>query len=881
MNFPTFFARILAMRGSVRQPMFISNNLILAQGARRSMIALLNLGFLALLFSLQSASSQAALSEYRSFDGSGNHLVQNDWGRTNAHLGRLAPSDYADGISAPAGPSKPNPRELSNALSAENAIHYMDQRGSSFVWQWGQFLDHDIDLTPAHEPHESFDIPIAADDPQFAPAPFLSFNRSLYDPSTGTDATNPRQQVNRITAYIDASLIYGSDAMRADALRMLDGTGQLTMTTESDGNSYLMRNIAGLENDGGPSPAFFVSGDIRANEQLGLLSMHTLFNREHNRRALEIASADPSLSGEELYQESRAWLAGLMQSITYREFLPMLLGESAIPPYPGYQACNADVENSFSTAAYRFGHSAIPPTLLRLDADLSESSHGHLALRNAFFRPDRLIPEGGISPILRGLAYQPARRIDAMITDDLRNFLFGAPGAGGLDLAALNIQRGRDHGLAGYNATRIAYGLAPAATFADISSDADIVSALSSSYSDVDEIDLWVGGLVEDHMPGALVGETFQTILIEQFTRLRDCDRFWYESYLPTETIDELNATLLSDVIRRNTDIGDELPDDVFRVPDVGPEGLCLGDTVFFDLDNDGIYEPDAGEYGIADLELSLYQDLNANGTLDAGDPHLASTHSNALGEYAFCELADGDYIVAISAGQMAPGQLLDGMTSSTGNDVLGKAPDPDDNVDNDDNGSMLGDGRCASQAISLQAFLEPGDVMDVAGDPVEDQDHDRWSTRNRAVPRNAHLLAAGNHENMSLDFGFARLEIPTSAQILDFRAQQQDGGPIELRWQTSNEQNLAGFFISRSLPGGQGFEIIHDSIIASRGARNGAPYQFDDLDFAGRPLPQEGLIYRLEWMNESGQRFLGAETHLESESSVWRLMLPLLVKNF
>ena len=854
----------------------ILNTKTSARNTRQITITVLGLGFLAGLFSMQSASSQAALSEYRSFDGSGNHLTQADWGRSDTHLGRLAPSDYADGISAPAGPTKPNPRELSNAFSAESDIHYMDKRGSSFVWQWGQFLDHDIDLTPAHSPYESFDIPIAADDPDFAPTPFLGFRRSLYDPSTGSDATNPRHQINRITAYIDASSIYGSDATRADALRMLDGTGQLTMTTETDGHSYLMRNIAGLENDGGPSPAFFVSGDIRANEQLGLLSMHTLFNREHNYRATEIATADPLLTGEEIYQESRAWIGGLAQSITYREFLPILLGESAIPPYAGYQACNADIENAFSTAAYRFGHSAIPPTLLRLEADLSESPHGHLALRNAFFRPDRLIPEGGISPILRGLAYQPARRIDALVTDDLRNFLFGAPGAGGLDLAALNIQRGRDHGLAGYNATRSAYGLAPITSFDEVSSDPQIIAALSSNYADVDEIDLWVGGLVEDHMPDALLGETFQAMLVEQFTRLRDCDRFWYESYLPSETIDELHAMRLSDVIRRNTDIGDELPDDVFRVPDSGPDGLCLGDTVFFDLDNDGIFEPDAGEYGITGLELSLYKDLNANGTLDAGDPHLSSAISDEQGTYIFCNLTDGDYIVAISASHMEPGALLDGMSSSTGNDLLGTAPDPDDNVDNDDNGGMLGDGRCASQAISLQAFLEPGIALDQRPGNENPAFASSIDARNQA-----RIQAAGSHENMSLDFGFARLEVPTSAQILDFQVELQAGGPIELRWHTSNEQNLAGFFISRALADGQGFEPIHSRIIISKGARNGAPYQFDDLDFAGRPLPAEGLTYRLEWVSDLGQRYLGAEARLEARSPLWRLMLPMLVKDF
>ena len=172
---------------------------------------------------------------------------------------------------------------------------------------------------------------------------------------------------------------------------------------------------------------------------------------------------------------------------------------------------------------------------------------------------------GGIEPLLRGLAFQQAREIDCYVEGDIRNFLFGAPGSGGFDLAALNIQRGRDHGLPRYNAARAAMGLTTQASFADVSSDAEIQTRLANAYASVDDIDLWVGGLAEDALPGAMVGELFHAILVDQFERLRDGDRFWYESYLPQDLVNQLEWQTLARVIRRNTDIEFEIYEDVFH----------------------------------------------------------------------------------------------------------------------------------------------------------------------------------------------------------------------------------------------------------------------------------------------------------------------------
>lgn len=506
--------------------------------------------------------------EVRSIDGSGNNPDDVEHNATHHALARVVSADYADGVASLAGTDRPSARDVSNTVHRQEKLIRNRFGTSDYLWQWGQFLDHDIDLTEGTEPPEYADIPVAAGDPHFDPGGtgtvFIPFNRSIYDPETGTDAANPREQINEITAWIDGSNVYGSDAIRAAALRANDGTGRLAtsrggLLPESDGT---LPNATG-----GSNQVLFLAGDIRANEQLGLTALHTLFVREHNRLADEIRASDSSLDDDAIYERARRIVGALMQVITYEEFLPALLGPGAIGPYRGYDpTVDARIANEFSTAAYRFGHSALPPRLLRLDRNLREIAEGHLALRDAFFNPDRIRNEGGIEPFLRGLAHQRHQRIDVYVIDDVRNFLFGPPGSGGFDLASLNIQRGRDHGLASYNDAREAYGIERATDFSDVTKDPEVLARLAAAYQTVDEVDLWVGCLAEGAASRAQVGPLVRSILVEQFTALRDGDRFWYENALDRRTRDRIRRTRLSDIIRRNTEIGSEIPDDVFRI---------------------------------------------------------------------------------------------------------------------------------------------------------------------------------------------------------------------------------------------------------------------------------------------------------------------------
>jgi hypothetical protein len=459
-------------------------------------------------------------------------------------------------------------REISNNLAAQPESMPNSAGVSDFVWQWGQFLDHDIDLTPEADPMVSFDIPVPLGDLFFDPNnegdKYIVLNRSAHN--YGDTRRYPREQLNVITAYIDASNVYGSDGKRAEALRTFE-EGKLKTTS---GGQFLPFNTEGLDNAGGPDPRLFLAGDVRANEQIALTGMHTLFVREHNRLCDEILMGNPDLTDEEIYQWARKIVGAQMQVITYNEFLPVLLGPDALPRYRGYNRhVDAGIGNEFSTAAYRFGHSMLSPILLRVNKPGNKPVATEL--RDAFFNPRLVRQGGGIPSILRGLATQQAQEVDNKIVNGVRNFLFGEPGQGGFDLAALNIHRGRNHGIADYNSVRRAYGLRRVRRLSDITSDRVLQLALAEAYDSIDDMDLWVVGLSEDHVLGGLVGETFRIILIDQFARLRDGDRFWYQNdpfFIDNPVLmAEVANTQLSDIIRRNTHVGDELQDNVFIVP--------------------------------------------------------------------------------------------------------------------------------------------------------------------------------------------------------------------------------------------------------------------------------------------------------------------------
>ena len=492
--------------------------------------------------------------EVRYPDGLCNNKTRHNRGRTGRNFIRVVPAKYADGKSAPM-PNKavPNARAISNTVFSRETEQPNALNATDYVWLWGQFVDHDIALTPTGA--DSYPITVPQDDQVFTPGAQLPFTRSEYDPATGT--TNTRQQVNHQSSYLDASNVYGSTAERMALLRTNDGTGKL----KTSAGNLLPHNSFLAENEpNNHDPLYYLAGDVRANENILLLAMHTLWVREHNRIATDIASKNSHLSGDQIFEGARRKVIALIQAITYNEFLPVLLGSGTISKYSGYDpTVNPEIANSFATAFYRLGHALVSSELKRLDANLNRITLGHTKLRDAFFRPDRLTEGGGIEPLLRGAAKQVCQSITTGTANELRNFLFGNQ-----DLAARNIQRGRDHGLPALNICRTALGLTPHRSYSSITSDSDIKSRLVSIYTSMSDIDAWVGGLAEDNIAGALVGETIQASCKKQFEAIRDGDRFWYECVFAGDLLAEINSTKLSDVIRRNASIGNELQDNVF-----------------------------------------------------------------------------------------------------------------------------------------------------------------------------------------------------------------------------------------------------------------------------------------------------------------------------
>ena len=520
------------------------------------------------------SSEDKTSNPYRTIDGSGNNLKHPKMNQAGVQLVRLTHSAYADGISSLAGPNRPNPRQISNIVNHQNQSIPNPNSATNFVWLWGQFIDHDITFSSeSREEPANINIPIGDTifDPGGTGTVQMFFNRAISDTTKGTSADNPRQQVNRISGWIDASSVYGSDIERANALRTNDGSGQLKT---SPGN-LLPFNDSGLPNARFPDSRFFLAGDERANENIGLISMHTLFVREHNRLARQMAISHPGLSGEEIYQRTRRIVGAYIQAITYNEFLPVILGPDALPPYSHYDdSLSSGIANEFSSAAYRVGHTLLDSTIQLIDAQGNEIEA--LPLKDTFFKPEKVV-EVGIEPILRGFNVRLHQQADVFMIDDIRNFLFvdqqrtGTPQLRGFDLASLNIQRGRDHGLPSYNDMREAFGLERKESFSDITSDLEVEQRLRGAYGvnengtdKTDDMDVWIAGLAEDRHGQSMLGELFHKIVSHQFRVLRDGDRFWYERTFSQDELREVQETTLADIIRRNTDIENEITGNVF-----------------------------------------------------------------------------------------------------------------------------------------------------------------------------------------------------------------------------------------------------------------------------------------------------------------------------
>jgi hypothetical protein len=551
----------------------------------------------------------------RSLDGSCNNLARPGWGRIGSQYRRVAAPNYADGIGAPV--TGPDPRYVSNRIFNDTAQNLFSENGvTQWGFVWGQFMDHTIGLREDTGGED-------------APLPFgradgieefqndlgaIAFSRTPAAPGTGT-GRRVRQQINTVSSYIDGFSVYSGKPDRLAWLRdgaklMLDDGFLPRRDARGDAANAPVMALEGRLR-GTPGRAM-VAGDERANENIALTATHTLFAREHNR----IVDALPdSLSEPAKFAIARRVIGAEQQYVTYHEFLPAM-GVS-LAPYGGYnRQVNTTLSNEFAVVGYRAHsmiHGEMEPnapigtyTQAQLDAFEAkgievEEEDGNtvlvIPLNLAFFNPD-LLADIGLGPVLKGIGGEPEYKNDEQIDNQLRSVLFQVPVPGNpacldgptlpacfrgvVDLGAIDIARGRDHGLPRYNQLRRAYGLPAKRGFASITgeqtssfpagdpdidpadpiNDPDIMdfvhlfnaagaeialgtpeaetdavrgvrrtalaARLRAVYGDVDRLDAFVGMIAEPHLPGSDLGPLQHAIWKKQFEALRDGDRFFY-----------------------------------------------------------------------------------------------------------------------------------------------------------------------------------------------------------------------------------------------------------------------------------------------------------------------------------------------------------------
>ncbi|XP_075150515.1 uncharacterized protein LOC142224610 isoform X2 [Haematobia irritans] len=553
-----------------------------------------------------------ASERYRTHDGTCNNKRRQRWGASQMPFSRFLPPEYGDGVDTVR--KSVDGGTLSSSRFVSLLVHGARDGEAALTLmlaQWGQLLDHD--LTSTAQPrsingsvpsccgnkdfHPScFPIKVPLDDPWLSSLKVrcLEFLRSA--PAQRRDCVlSWREQTNQATSYIDASPIYSNSVKSSDSARVFRN-GLLIFGRGNPNDDVCQR--------GAIATNCIRSGDGRSGEQPGLLALHHVWVGEHNHIATRLSEMNQHWSDEKIYQETRRIIGAMFQHITYREFLPIVLGKEVVRLfelelltsgyYEGYDSkTNPGVANAFAAAAFRFGHSLVQNSYIRCDRFHNVLSN-NVSLHEEFQRGD-IGSVGSLHRLIRGMANQRALQRDEFITPELTNHLFQTPGFPfGLDLAAINIQRGRDHGIPPYTHWRVPCGLSAINTWEEFSKVVGPESArrISHAYQNVHDIDLFVGGIAERPVVGGLVGPTFACIIAQQFSNSRKGDRFWYEnagfesSFTPAQ-LHSIRKVTLASVLCRSVGGGTFQPH-IFLPPD-GPLNQRLpcgvGPLAEFDLD--------------------------------------------------------------------------------------------------------------------------------------------------------------------------------------------------------------------------------------------------------------------------------------------------------
>ncbi|XP_055346390.1 peroxidase-like isoform X2 [Paramacrobiotus metropolitanus] len=515
---------------------------------------------------------------YRTFDGTCNNLENPLKGTAGAPQRRMAPANYADGVSKPRdlsvvskaqGRAVPLPSSRRVSISLSKSVNLPNNRVTAMFNQWAQLIAHEIINTPVEKvpdpnnPQNSvtpkccdttaaclhpacFPISIPPDDPFYTQHGLhcLEFVRAQPAPREGCKI-GPRRPINLNTAYIDASNMYGSN--KRDAKRLRAGRhGLLKINTSPIAREQGLIMVPGGKNALGcvaPSPDMTCpdAGDLRINQHTGLVAIHSLLLREHNRIATFISKRRPELSDETVFQVTRKIMGAIMQHITYKEMIPLIVGPNIFNnpanglrlEKSGFCDCydediDAGITVEFGAAAFRF-HTLLTDWLpVREPNGKFYPLYQHFSNAKMFYKP------GVIDELLVNFPHDIPEKFDHEFGFIMQNQLFKPQDRPfGSDIMTLNLQRGKDTGTPTYAQMRSVCKLPPIRSFPELERvmAPEAARKLSTVYKSVQDIDLFAGGVSENPVNGnGLVGPTFACIITEQFKRLKHGDRFWYEN---------------------------------------------------------------------------------------------------------------------------------------------------------------------------------------------------------------------------------------------------------------------------------------------------------------------------------------------------------------
>ncbi|KAM5337871.1 dual oxidase 2 isoform 4-T4 [Glossophaga mutica] len=537
--------------------------------------ALVLLGAL-LTGSLDTAGGREALTlpwEVQRYDGWFNNLRHHDRGAAGCRLQRVVPANYADGVyQALKEPLLPNPRQLSNAATRGRAgLASRHNRTVLGVFFGYHVLSDLVSIERPGCPAEFLNIHIPPGDPVFDPDRrgdvVLPFQRSRWDPKTGQSPSNPRDLINQVTGWLDGSAIYGSSHSWSDALRSFSG-GRLASGPDPafprEAQAPLLMWTAPEPATGQRGPqGLYAFGAERGNREPFLQALGLLWFRYHNLIAQKLAGEHPHWGDEELFQHARKRVIATYQNIALYEWLPSFLQQTA-PEYTGYRPfLDPSISPEFLVASEQFFSTMVPPgvymrnTSCHFQKIVNKGFGSSPAVRvcNSYWlrqNPD-LNSAQAVSQLLLGMASQISELEDRIVVEDLRDYWPGSGKFSHTDYVASSIQRGRDMGLPSYNQALLALGLKTPKNWSDLNPNVDpqVLEATAALYNqDLSLLELLPGGLLESHgNPGPL----FSTIVLDQFVRLRDGDRYWFENtkngLFSKEEIAEIRNTTLRDVL--------------------------------------------------------------------------------------------------------------------------------------------------------------------------------------------------------------------------------------------------------------------------------------------------------------------------------------------